>query len=53
MKQLKKRVTKLEQQIKPHEAERVIRVVFVDSDGTKSGFKDFTVGGYAKPANPR
>ena len=53
MKQLTRRLTKLEPQIKPEQVARTIRVVFVDSDGTKSGFKDFTVGGERKPAIPR
>ena len=53
MKQLTRRLTKLERQIKPEQVVRTIRVVFVDSDGTKSGFKDFKIGGYAKPANRR
>jgi hypothetical protein len=53
MKQLTKRVTKLERQIKPEQVARTIRVVFVDSDGTETGFKDFKIGGYGKPAKRR
>ena len=45
MKQLKKRLTKLEQQIKPEEPPQIIRVGWVDVEGNEVEYDEFTVAG--------